>query len=99
MTRYTIAPGETLDYSFNFNGPTPGPALQAGQTLATDTVTATGGLVVVTDQIVGSGVVARVSCPDATPLGTRAQLRCRVTTGGTGAGEVLVDQIDILVAV
>jgi hypothetical protein len=99
MTRYTIAPGETLDYAFNFNGPSPGPALQSGQTLATRTVTPTGGLVLVDDQIVGSQVVARVSCPDATPLGTRATIRCRVTTAGVSAGEVLVDQIDVLVAI
>jgi hypothetical protein len=99
MNRYTIAPGETLDYAFDFNGPNPGPALRVGQTLDAETVTTTGGLVVVTDSISGGKVLARVSCPDATPLGTRATIRCRVTTAGVSAGEVLVDQIDVLVAV
>lgn len=99
MTRYTIAPGEILDYTFDFNGPSPGPALQSGQSLGAETVTATGGLTVVSDVIVDSKVLARISCPDATPLGTRAQIKCRVTTTGTAAGEVLIDQIDVLVAV
>jgi hypothetical protein len=98
MNRYTIAPDETLDFAFNFNGPAPGPALRPGQTLAGATVTVAGGLVLDSQQIAGDAVVLRVTCPDSVPLGTRTAIRCRVTTGGTGAGEVFVDQMDVLVA-
>lgn len=95
MPRYTIAPGETLDYAFDFNGPSPGPALTSGQTVVGRTVTAAGGISVVGDSISGgTQVLARVSCPDTVTLGTRCRLRCRATTS---TGEVLVDQIDLLV--
>lgn len=95
MARYTIAPGETLDYTFDFNGASPGPALQSGQTVTGRTVTAYGGLTVVSDSIsAGTKVLARVSCPGTVTLGTRAQLRCAATTS---TGEVLVDQIELLV--
>lgn len=96
MPRYTIAPGETLDYTFDFNGPSPGPALQSGQTVTGRTVTAAGGITVGSDSISGgTKVLTRVSCPSTVPVGTRAQLRCTATTS---TGEVLVDQIDIAVA-
>jgi hypothetical protein len=97
MTHYTIPPGAVLDYSFDFNGPTPGPALRAGQNLGVQTVTATGGLVVVSSTISSAQVLVRVSCPESVPLGTRCTVRVSTTTTGTGAGEVLVDQLDIAV--
>lgn len=96
--RYTIAPGETLDFAFNFNGETPGPALRPGQTLAGSDVTVAGGLVLDSQQVIDGAVVVRVTCPDSIPTGTRAAIRCRVTTAGTGAGEVFVDQMNVLVA-
>lgn len=96
MPAYTIAPGEVLDYTLDFNGPAPGPALQAGQTISTQQVTVTGGLTLGATSIdAGTKVLARVTCPDAVLLGTRAQLRCKATTS---TGEVLVDQIDITVS-
>lgn len=95
MARYTIAPGETLDYTFDFNGPSPGPALRSGQTVTGRTVTAAGGITVGSDSIdSGTRVLTRVSCPSTIPVGTRAQLRCAATTS---TGEVLVDQIELLV--
>jgi hypothetical protein len=97
QTRYTIAPGETLDYTFDFNGPSPGPALQAGQTISSHTATVTGGPTLGSSSINGgTKVLARVSCPTSVPLNTRAQLRAVATTS---TGEVLVDQIELRVAV
>lgn len=96
QNRYTIAPGETLDYTIDFNGPSPGPALQAGQTISGHVVTVTGGLTKVTDSVSGgTKSLVRVSCPATVPTGTRAQLRVVATTN---TGEVLVDQIELLVA-
>ena len=96
MPRFQIAPGETLDYAFDFNGPSPGPALQAGQTISGQTVSVAGGLTLGSSSISGgTKVLARVSCPTTVPLQTRAQLRAVATTT---TGEVLVDQFDIVVA-
>lgn len=97
MPNYTIAPGEVLDYTFDFNGPSPGPALQAGQTISSHTATVTGGPTLGSSSVSGgTKVLARVSCGANVPPGTRAQLRAVATTN---TGEVLVDQIELLVAV
>jgi hypothetical protein len=96
MNRYTIAPGEILDYTFDFNGPSPGPALQVGQTIVSAVVSAAGGITQSGSSVSGgTKVLARVTCPDTVPIGTRATLRAVATTS---TGEVLVDQIDITVA-
>lgn len=90
----TIGAGDTLTFAFKWRGTAPGPWLTTGQTIATRTVTVSGGLVKVSDSLAVDDVLVTVTAPDTLPTGTRCAIQCRITTND---GQVKTDEMPITV--